>query len=82
MKSPTGPWVCLARHYFVICVTVSIVAEGCLQCGDQGFPVSVIANYRNLKIQSFPIQQHSGGLYLMKTTDLSISQSTDVDCLL
>lgn len=77
MKSPTGPWEGLARHYFVISVTVFTVAEGCLQCGEPGFPVSVMADYRNLKSQSFPTQQHSGDLYLMQTTDLSISQSVN-----
>ena len=75
MKPSTEPWACLARHHFVTSVTVFTVAEGCLQRGEWGSPVSVIADYRNLKSRSFPIQQHSGGLYILRTTDLSISQS-------
>ena len=75
MKSSTEPWACLARHHFVTSVTVFTVAEGCFQCGEWGSPVSVIVDYRNLKSRSFPIRQHSRGLYILQTTDLSISQS-------
>lgn len=75
MKPSAEPWACLARHHFVTSVVVFTVAEGCLQRGEWGSPVSVIADYRNLKSRSFPIRQHSGGLYILRTTDLSISQS-------
>lgn len=53
MESSNGPRACLARHYFVI--SVFMVAEGCIRCGEEGFPVSVIDDYRNLKSRSFPI---------------------------
>lgn len=77
MKSSTEPLECLARHYFVISVIVFIAAKGLL-CDETGFPVSVIADYRNLKSWSFPIRKHSWGLYLMQTIDFSISQSVDM----
>jgi hypothetical protein len=76
MMSSSGLGACLARHCFVIPVCHCFYGyEGHLRCGERDSLVSVITDYRNLETRSFPIQQHSGGLYLMQATDFSINQS-------
>lgn len=74
VRSSLAPWVYSARPYLINSVTVSIVGKGYLRSSEQDSPVSLITDYRNLKSQSFPTQQHSGGLYLMHSTDFSINQ--------
>lgn len=64
-----------SKTLLLLSMSLFLELQGAASSAVSQDSVSVTADYGNLKSRSFPIQPHSGGLYLTQTTDLSITQS-------